>query len=182
MTDKSGDREQSLAAARQWLETPFGQALLAQEERLVEEAFDGLFGEYCLQIGSWGDPNHYLRFARTQRAAWIADAPVPAGARAGMVGSLHRLPIRDESVDMLFLPHTLDYSDERSHAILREVDRILMPHGHVVVLGFKPGGLWGLRRLVPGAGLPPGAGRLISDRQLSDWLQLLDMRIQGVTR
>jgi len=182
MTDKSGDREQSLAAARQWLETPFGQALLAQEERLVEEAFDGLFGEYCLQLGSWGDPNQFLCFARTQRTAWIADSPVPGGIRAGVAGSLHRLPVRDESVDLLFLPHTLDYSDERSHAILREVDRILMPHGHLVVLGFKPGGLWGLRRLVPGAGLPPGAGRLISDRQLSDWLQLLDMRIHGVTR
>jgi hypothetical protein len=50
------------------------------------------------------------------------------------------------------------------------------------VLGFKPGGLWGFRRLIPGAGLPPAADKLISDRQLSDWLKLLDMRIHGVTR
>jgi hypothetical protein len=52
----------------------------------------------------------------------------------------------------------------------------------VVILGFKPGGLWGLRRLVPGAGLPPAAERLISDRQLSDWLQLLDLRIHRTVR
>jgi SAM-dependent methyltransferase len=90
--------------------------------------------------------------------------------------------VADRSIDVVFLPHTLDYSDDRSHAILREADRVLTPHGHLVVLGFKPGGLWGLRRLIPGAGLPPGAERLISDRQLSDWLQLLDMRIQGLTR
>lgn len=168
---------------RRWLETPFGQALLAQETRIVEETFDGLFGEQCLQLGLWGEANTFTRFARTQRVTSIADHPASDDdGQPGVIGHLHRLPVADDSIDVVFLPHTLDYSDDRSHAILREADRVLTPHGHLVVLGFKPGGLWGLRRLVPGAGLPPGAGRLISDRQLSDWLQLLDMRIQGLTR
>ena len=177
------DEGRALAAARQWLTTSFGQALLNQEARLVEEAFDGLFGEQCLQLGLWGEPNMFLRYARTQRACCIADQPLSGDdGRPATIGALHRLPVASDSVDVVFLPHTLDYSDERSHAILREADRVLTPHGHLVVLGFKPGGLWGLRRLVPGAGLPPGADSLISDRQLSDWLQLLDMRIQGLTR
>ena len=38
------------------------------------------------------------------------------------------------------------------------------------------------RRSYAGAGLPPGADHLISDRRLSDWLQLLDMRIHAITR
>jgi hypothetical protein len=58
----------------------------------------------------------------------------------------------------------------------------LRSQGHLVVLGFKTGGLWGLRRLIPGAGLPPGADHLISDRRLRDWLQLLDLRIHGMQR
>ena len=62
------------AAVRQWLATPFGQALLAQEARIVEEVLDGIFGEQCLQLGLWGEPNAFLRFARTQRSACIADA------------------------------------------------------------------------------------------------------------
>ncbi|MDA0679489.1 MAG: methyltransferase domain-containing protein [Proteobacteria bacterium] len=175
--------EQSQRTATDWLKTPFGQALLAHEARVVEEAFDGKFGEQLLQLGLWGEPNAFTRFARTQRACCIADWPdrVP-GAALGAFGQLHRLPIATESVDVVFLPHTLDYSDDRSHAILREADRVLTPHGHLVVLGFKPGGLWGLRRLVPGAGLPPGAPHLMSDRRLSDWLLLLDMRIHSVTR
>ncbi|MDG2376002.1 MAG: methyltransferase domain-containing protein [Woeseiaceae bacterium] len=183
MTRNIDDSSQIRPEPGQWLETPFGQVLLSQESRLIEEAFDGLFGEQCLQLGYWGDSNTFVRFARTQRAAIIGDrAPAEAGDVRIAVGRLHRLPVESASVDVVFLPHTLDYSDERSHAILREVDRVLTPHGHLVVLGFKPGGLWSLRSLVPGAGLPPGAGSLISDRQLSDWLQLLDMRIQSVTR
>jgi SAM-dependent methyltransferase len=183
MTDISTQQGQGRQVARQWLETPFGQALLAQESRLVEEAFDGLFGEQCLQLGCWGEPNAFLRFARTQRKTCLADQPDTAiDGKPGAVGQLHRLPVATDSIDVALLPHTLDYSDDRSHAIVREVDRVLTSHGHLVILGFKPGGLWGLRRLVPGAGLPPGANRLISDRQLSDWLQLLDMRILGVTR
>jgi SAM-dependent methyltransferase len=182
MSDTSQEMAPRQAAARRWLETPFGQALLGQEVRLVEEAFDGLFGEQCLQLGLWGEMNTFIRYARTQRATCIADLPLPDDVQPGAVGAPHRLPVASDSIDVVFLPHTLDYSDERSHAILREADRVLTPHGYLVVLGFKPGGLWGLRRLVPGAEMPPGADSLISDRQLSDWLQLLDMKIHGVTR
>jgi len=170
-------------SVRRWLETPLGQALISQETRLVEEAFDGLFGEQCLQLGFWGPGKAFVRYARTQRAAVIGDhmhSDCDDGTFA--VGSLHRLPVASDSIDVVFLPHTFDYSDDRSHAILREADRVLRPHGHLVVLGFKPGGLWGLRRLIPGAAMPPGGCTPISDKLLSDWLQLLDMRIQGVTR
>jgi len=166
----------------EWLETPLGKALFLQETRMVEEAMDGLFGEQCLQLGLWGDPGAFTRFARTQRATCIADRQTINSTDLGAKGQLHRLPIVTDSVDVALLPHTLDYSDDRSHAILREADRVLTPHGHLVILGFKVGGLWGLRRLIPGAGLPPGNPRPISDRRLSDWLELLDLRILGVTR
>lgn len=166
-------------SARDWLTTPLGEALLAQESRLVEEALDGIFGEHCLQLGLWGDDRRFLRHARTQRTALVDEAPQGEGPSA--IGLLHRLPVADDSIDCVLLPHTLDFSD-RSHAILREVHRVLRSDGHLIVLGFKTGGLWGLRRLIPGAGLPPGAEHLISERRLRDWLQLLDLRIHGLTR
>ncbi|MGB5256652.1 MAG: methyltransferase domain-containing protein [Woeseiaceae bacterium] len=170
-----GDRSHK---SQDWLTTPLGEALLLQEARLVEEALDGIFGEECLQLGLWGENRTFLRFTRTQRSALIAET---AAGEPSAIGELHRLPIETDSLDSVLLPHTLDYSD-RPHAILREVDRVLRSNGHLVVLGFKPVGLWGLRRLVPGAGMPPGAEHLISERRLRDWLQLLDMRIQTSLR
>jgi hypothetical protein len=91
------------------------------------------------------------------------------------------LPVATESVDCVVLPHPLDFSDRR-HEILREVDRVLTAHGHLVILGFKTGGLWGLRRLIPGAALPPGSETMVAERRLRDWLQLLDMSVQGIDR
>jgi len=166
-------------AVRQWLTTPLGEALVRQEGRVIEEAFDGIFGEQCLQLGLWGKANTFLKHARTQRGCLIDEAAGKDGPSA--IGQLHRLPIASDSVDCVLLPHVLDYSD-RPHAILREVDRVLTSHGHLAILGFKTGGLWGVRRLIPGAGLPPEANNLVSERRLRDWLQLLDMRIHGVTR
>ena len=161
-----------------WLESGLGGALLRQEARIVEEALDGMFGEQCLQLGFWGGRRTFLRFARTQRCALIAGDT--AGAPCA-VGEMHRLPVDSDSIDAVLLPHTLDFS-ERPHAVLREVDRVLRRDGRLVILGFKPGGLWGLRRLIPGAGMPPGAEHLISDRRLKDWLKLLDMRIDATQR
>jgi SAM-dependent methyltransferase len=172
-------------SATQWLSSPLGEALLAQESRVVEEALDGIFGEQCLQLGLWGDDKTFLRHARTQRTALIDSAPAvgPKGppTKVAAIGDMHRLPIANDSIDCVLLPHTLDFSD-RPHAILREVHRVLRSDGFLVVLGFKIGGLWGLRRLIPGAGIPPGADHMISDRRLRDWLQLLDLRIHGVNR
>jgi SAM-dependent methyltransferase len=179
MANSNHSRAEDIAVLRDWLQTPLGASLLAQETRVVEEALDGVFGEQCLQVGNWGDARTFLRHSRTQRTSLIVEAPAPEGSSA--IGKPHRLPVDSDSIDSVILPHTLDYSD-RPHAVLREVHRVLRASGYLVVLGFRPGGLWGLRRLVPGAGLPPGPLHLVSDRRLRDWLKLLDMRIHGVNR
>ena len=169
------DRSQMM---QEWLNTSLGKALLQQEVRVVEDALDGVFGEQCLQLGLWGERRTFMRYARTQRCSLIAGT---SEGKPCAVGHLHQLPVESDSIDAVLLPHTLDYSD-RPHAILREVDRVLRRDGRLIVLGFKPVGLWGLRRLIPGAGIPPGADYLISDRRLKDWLRLLDMRIERSSR
>ena len=90
----SGDTAASADGTCPWLRTPLGQALLAREERLLEAALDGLFGEECLQLGLWGEARTFLRYARTQRTACVAP-PSEVGDKAPSVfGRLHRLPDR----------------------------------------------------------------------------------------
>ena len=87
---------------RRWLDTPLGQDLLQQEARIVEEAFEGLFGEECLQLGLWGEPRHFLRYARTRRSAVLASPPhVWPGEAPDAYGRPYRLPVASDSIDVV---------------------------------------------------------------------------------
>jgi hypothetical protein len=60
---------------------------------------------------------------------------------------------------------------------LREAERVLVGEGQLVVLGFRPWSLWGLRAAANRGGYPPGLGRLLSERRLRDWLTLLGFEV-----
>ena len=90
MGNTANKQLQDFETLQAWLDMPLGASLLQQETRVVEEAFDGMFGEQCLQLGYWGDPKTFVRLARTQRCALITEFPRGDGVSA--VGDLHRLP------------------------------------------------------------------------------------------
>src|SRR5690606_35032077 len=103
---------QSFEAVHRWLGSPPGQALQQQDARIVEEAFDGIFGEQCLQLGLWGEARSCLKYPRIQRCASLADPDnVIGGERPNIYGQLHLLPVASDSVDAVILPHTLEFSD-----------------------------------------------------------------------
>ena len=62
----------------------------------------------------------------------------------------HELPFDAQSIDLILLPHALEFIDN-PHEVLREVDRVLRPEGRVLILGFNPWSLFGLRRVWSGA-------------------------------
>ncbi|MBI5462392.1 MAG: methyltransferase domain-containing protein [Gammaproteobacteria bacterium] len=96
-----------------------------------------------------------------------------AAGQVSFAGSSQAFPLATDSLDTIILPHTLEYAAQ-PHEVLREVDRCLVPEGHVLILGFNPYGLWGLWRLLYGwRRRQPWTGRFISQARLRDWLALL---------
>jgi SAM-dependent methyltransferase len=163
---------------KDWLATPLGRRCLGNEQRLMRRTLERVFGEQCLQIGSWGPRNTFLRHARTQRRAlidWRRDAD------ADIVCDSQQLAVAADSVDAVLLPHTLERTSS-PHALLREVDRVLRADGHLIVLSFVPSGLWGLRHLLSGRGYPPGNERMIREGRLRDWLELLSFEVASAIR
>jgi hypothetical protein len=79
------------------------------------------------------------------------------------------------------LPHVLEFAAE-PHQVLREVERVLIPEGQLIICGFNPASMWGVRqgmgRITSSAYLPT-AGEFISMPRLKDWLKLLNL---GATR
>ncbi len=83
------------------------------------------------------------------------------------------LPMASDSIDVIVLPHTLEFETD-PHQVIREAERVLIPEGHVVILGFNPWSLWGLWRLFLRRGsYPPWCGNFRGLTRIKDWLALL---------
>lgn len=161
-----------------WFGSPLGQALLDQEREAVGEALECVFGVQCLQVGAWGAPGLFLDLARTQRRALLSARGESVG---GIVSHPSSLPIQSDSIDVLLLPHTLEFEQD-PHEVLREAGRVLRAEGCLIIVGFEPLGSWALRSRVTGGRFPPGMARLLSERRLADWLKLLGFDVDPAGR
>lgn len=148
-----------------WLETPPGQYVLAWEQAKLDIVLADIFGFNAVQLGF-----PQIDYLRANRMPYRFSCCAPQGA---VQADAHHLPFATNSLDLVVLPHILEF-DPNPHQILREVDRVLVPEGSAVVVGFNPFSLWGLRRLFSGRhGLPPWQGHYLSVPRLRDWFALL---------
>ena len=165
-------------AADRWLESPLGAAVFALETALLQDELADVVGFELLQIGRWGDSTRLCAGARTRHRTLIApDATATSAIRA----HFDALPIATNSVEAVLLPHTLEHA-ERPHLILREVDRVLVGEGNVVICAFNPWGPWGFRHFTARGNFPPHAVRFMSERRTRDWLTLLGFEVVAARR
>jgi SAM-dependent methyltransferase len=163
---------------QQWQRGRLGRALIQAEAQLLAGTFDGVFGQELLQLGVWGIGRELMAPARIRRQSVVADMAQPAEG-ADLLAHLAHLPISTGSVDAVLLPHTLELAAD-PYAVLREADRVLVGEGQLIVLGFRPMSLWGLRAAASRAGYPPGLHRILSAWRVRDWLGLLSYEIVSV--
>jgi SAM-dependent methyltransferase len=179
---------ESILELQHWLQTPPGHYLLAWEQPVFDAAVADAFGFHALQLGLPEVPT--LRDNRMPHR-WLATATLPLMGSASAGAALHcdfeALPFPNASVDLVVLPHTLELATD-PHRTLAEVERVLMPEGRVVILGFNAASLWGLRqrvgrlrRMLGGKGplFLPRPGDFIGYWRLRDWLRLLSFEVEG---
>ena len=167
----------------------------------VQEAPDVLAGPEAVEVSSTlthaqrGDLHQsgpssedvvMAQHAPTFQGAQAATGPTPA-----LITDFSSLPFPAASLDLVLMPHSLELSMD-AHATLREVERVLVPQGRVLICGFNPVGLWALRQARsrlwetltggrwPGQGYLPVAGEYIGYWRLRDWLRLLDFEVEIV--
>ena len=153
-----------------WFATPLGAYLMDLELRYFDQEVADVFGFNAFQIAL---PEY--DFLRANRMPLRRRAGL--GAAAAIVADPCALPIQTGVADLVVLPHTLEFSDS-PHQVLREVSRILMPEGHVVVSAFNPWSLWGVRRLASTKS-NPWCGQFINLPRLKDWMALLGFEVAG---
>jgi SAM-dependent methyltransferase len=167
----------SIQGFSDWLQTPQGRYVLEWEQKKHDLLVADIFGFNAVQIGF---PT--LDYLRANRMPFRFRCDDPTSRASGVVeacADLHHLPFASSSIDLVVLPHVLEF-DENPHQILREVDRVLVPEGSVIVTGFNPFSLWGARRTLMRQRIqPPWRGRYISVSRLKDWFALLGLETRA---
>lgn len=172
---KAVDLGQELA---DWFNRPMGQTLQRLEGDRLADVLSKLYGPVAIQIGRYGDADFLQASLAATRI--VLEYPFWGGGHneVGVRAQPDALPFDTKSIHVAVLPHTLDFADD-PHGVLREVDRVLMPEGHVVIIGFNPLSLWGIRKWVrlPVVGWHqqvPWCGQFLRLARIKDWLALLD--------
>src|SRR3972149_643625 len=163
----------------EWFATEQGGYVLAREQAYFDRTVSDIFGYNALQLGL--PEQDFLRSNRMPLR-------FSAGNRAGNAvrACCTELPFDTASLDLVLIPHVLEFA-EHPHQILREVERVLMPEGSLVISGFNPRSLWGMRKTLGGMRSRalgckqgyPWRGHFISLPRIKDWLALLGFEVAG---
>ncbi len=157
-----------------WLDTPLGKALVAEELTQINESLSCVFGYYLLQLGV--DSNLDLSEQSRISHKFSLHPQVAGTGSPGALADFNHLPLATESIDAVILHHALDFS-QTPHHLLREATRVIIPRGHLVIIGFNPLSLWGacsyLARFFTKR--PRWRNQYLRLGRLMDWLSLVDL-------
>lgn len=157
---------------REWYGSVAGQRILARAQPQLERWVPQLFGYHAVQIGDVDPDQDLLETSRILHRLKVD----PGSRSAGVYAVPDQLPFQTDSLDLVLLVHALEFT-QQPHQVLRELDRVLVPEGHVLILGFNPLSLFGLWKLALGwRGRIPWCGRFYSPYRVKDWLALLGFR------
>ncbi|MCD8504978.1 MAG: class I SAM-dependent methyltransferase [Burkholderiaceae bacterium] len=165
---------------QRWFDSPVGRYVHRWEQQRIDDLLVDVFGYRAIQYGL-ADFN-YLAANRMPFKAYAGPRKLTDAQRLGWQASLvcqpEEMPFDSDSIDLLVLPHTLETSEDQ-HMVLREAHRVLMPEGRLVIAGFNPWSLWGLRARLPWISpwFPTGDEGELSPNRLKDWLKLLSFEI-----
>ncbi|WP_133648052.1 class I SAM-dependent methyltransferase [Paraburkholderia flava] len=178
-----------------WTDSPPGRYVLAWEQAQLDRVVSDVFGYHALQLGL--PQLDALRENRMSGRGLVLDAasgasapyvvpgaqpngPAAPAGRSTVWCDLLDLPFEAQSVDLIVMPHTLEFTSD-PHRLLREAERVLMPEGQLIILGFNSLSLWGARQSVgkmTGRPFVPSAVDLIAFTRLKDWIKLLGFDLE----
>lgn len=157
-----------------WYQSRVGQAFLQQEQAVIDEFLPSLFGYHLLQLSVCDRLSLYEKSKIRHRFTFARNPKAAAHAITD-----ERLPLQSESVDVSLLHHVLECSDD-PHYLLREVARITVPSGYVLITGFNARGVLAGRYLQQSISKQAVLPAPLSLKRLKDWLEILDFSVQSV--
>lgn len=163
----------------QWLsQQALGQYLLKLEEQQLTHFLNNHFGKHAQLIGV----PHQANLLKSTRLPWhsvVSPLDHHKHSEFDLIETdLHDLPILTGSIDLVLLPHTLEFVDN-PRLLLTEVCRVIKPEGLIAIVGFNPYSLWGVQKLLSRTKhTKPWCGTFIPASSITKWLKLADFYIE----
>lgn len=168
-----------------WFLTPAGRYMAQWSLDTADSLLLDVFGLQAAQVGcatldflAHNRIQHRFRCVPSEEViGTLPNGNTPIGS----ITDPAALPFDADSLDLLVLPYILEFH-ANPHQVLREAQRVLRPEGQLLILGFNPLSLWGLRNSIshtfsPGKTAFPWPGNYLSVHRLKDWLKLLDFEV-----
>ncbi|KZX53430.1 hypothetical protein A3709_09890 [Halioglobus sp. HI00S01] len=153
-----------------WYGMEAGRVVLDKIRAHLATYLDTAFGYHILQIG----PVREHSLIEQGRIHHHIYAGPRGGSAVGLLCEGDELPLASDSVDVIVAHHSLEFSTN-PHQVLRELQRVLTPQGHLFIVGFNPFSLRGLGLLLKRFGRysPWRRHHPVSRDRLCDWLRLV---------
>jgi SAM-dependent methyltransferase len=170
------DDTDPLSKLGHWYRTPVGRYVAHAEAVCLERLLADCFGHYLVQVGAQSQFADAVATCRIRQRVVLGEGiagPVPGAS--GVRALPFELPLDSASVDAVLLPHSLDFCAEAPR-LLREVERVLIPEGRLILFCFNPLSSWGLTRWWPRRrhrSHVPWCGAQLTPFRVGDWLRLL---------
>lgn len=164
---------------QRWMLSEDSVSLRQLESGWYAEAVEEVFGYHALQISPPGlFPLQSSRIGCRSHLHFHEPIPEVDPGCSELVSDPAVIPMESDSLDLVVLAHALEAVAD-PHALLREVERVLVPEGRLLVTGFSPVSLWALAQPRSPGLFPPIVGDWIHPRRLRDWCRLLALEPSG---
>ncbi len=161
-----------------WYQSPLGREVAAQEAACLAGMLEGIFGHYLLQVGGAARFGEVVAASPIRHRILLPAAVHRAELGMQIVASPEHLPVASDSLDAVLLAHSLDFAPD-PRQVLREAERVLIPEGRLLILGFNALSPWGLWSLARPGGRVPWCGHFLTRYRVGDWLSLLGFDVES---
>jgi SAM-dependent methyltransferase len=161
-----------------WLGHFPGQSVLNAEKKFLPSLLNQFYGKEVMLIGT---PRQQVLLEGSVITKRIMLSPLLNTHRheypySNIESGLNELPLASGSLDLIILPHVLEYMDN-PHQLLAEAMRAIKPEGHIVICVFNPYSMWGLKKWWSKPDTIPWSGHFIKPSQVKKWLSLADFKL-----
>ena len=186
----------NIESLSKWYKTQAGKAALSKLDEECADILSEIFGYYAVETGVLSGEHSLLKHTRIATSFALIDKAHrnthafkvkkrmqgdQLETFSSLISSNEQLPLATDNIDLVLGTHVLELSKD-PHQVLREIDRVLVPEGHCILIGFNPFAISGLgKQLRLKLSRKEQPFKLRSASRVRDWFSLLGFEVLDIS-